>query len=319
MKIALVLGASGLIGGHMIRYLKAKGYRIRAVSRTNRGQYQAIDGDEFLTTDLRFVKPNDWIFDGVNECYNFACEVGGLGFIADKANNAEMLRNSTQIDLAVLEGCRHNSIPKIFFASSACVYNSGKRFYAESDAYPANCSNEFAWQKLFAEHLYQSYADNHGLQVRIGRLFNCYGTGITWKGERAKAVASLCRKIAKAKDGDAIAVWGNGEQMRSFTFVDDAVEGIYRLMQSDVKEPLNIGPAHEVTVRDLVKAISSVAGKMVFCQFDTAKPSGVSRICSDNTLIRARLGWEPKTTIEEGLKTFYPWVEKQVLDDNVKT
>jgi GDP-D-mannose 3', 5'-epimerase len=311
MKTALVLGSSGLIGSHMVRYLKAKDYRVVGVGRTC-PHPETMRDIEFITIDLRFVKPNDWIFDGVQEVYQFASEVGGLGFIANKANNAEILRNSTQIDLAVLEACRHWSIPKVFFASSACVYNFGQRFYKEADAYPANCSNEFAWQKLFAERLYQSYADNYGLQVRIGRLFNCYGTGITWKGERAKVVASICRKIAQAKDGDAISVWGNGEQTRSFTYVDDAVEGIYRLMQSDVKEPVNIGPAHEVTIRDLIEAIKRVSGNIVFCQFDKDKPSGVSRICSDNTLIRARLGWEPKTTIEEGLKTFYPWLVEQL-------
>ena len=320
MKRALVLGSSGLIGSHMTNRLKAEGYFVRGVSRHHPEVTQA---DEYVETDLRCIMCNDPIFKDIDWIFQFACEVGGLGYIENHNNDIEMLRNSMQIDMAVLESAWHcKSIrahsPRVFFASSACVYNvPGKRFYAEGDAYPANCNNEFAWQKLYAERLYLAYARTLGLDVRIGRLFNTYGTGMEWRGGREKSVAALCRKVAEA-DGPAIEVWGNGEQTRSYTHVDDAVEGIWRLMQSDVKIPVNIGPAHEVSIRDLVQAIRRQASKSVMIKFGGG-PSGVSKICSDNTLIRNVLGWEPQITIEQGLETIYPWIEKMVLDRKQKT
>lgn len=314
MKTAVVCGAGGLIGNHMVKRLKREGYFVRALSR-NLPRYEASEADYYWTCDLR--RPQNDMFKDADEVYQFACEVGGLGYIADKSNDADCLRNSTLIDINVLEACCAQKVPKVFFASSACVYNSNKRFYAESDAYPANPNNEFAWQKLFAERLYQAYGDNYGIDIKIGRLFNTYGVGMTWEGGREKAVAALCRKIAEAKEGGVIDVWGSGEQTRSFTYVEDAVEGIWRLMHARTTEPLNIGPSHEVSVRDLIKAISGVAGKQIFCRFGDG-PTGVSRICSDNTAIRLALDWEPSTPVEEGLKTVYPWVEKQVLDRNEK-
>lgn len=321
MKRALVLGASGLIGSHMTNRLKAEGYFVRGVSRR---RPEATTCDEYVEVDLREVMCSDPIFKDIDAVYNFACEVGGLGYIANHNNDIEMLRNSMQIDMAVLEAVWHcKSIyahsPRLFFASSACVYNvPGKRFYAEADAYPANCANEFAWQKLYAERLYQAYSRCYGLDIRIGRLFNTYGVGMAWRGGREKAVAALCRKIAEAKDGGVIEVWGNGEQTRSYMHVDDVVEGIWRLMHSEFTQPLNIGPAHEVTIRDLVKAIRSHASKSILMKFSNG-PSGVSKICSDNTLIRKALEWEPHITIEQGLETVYPWIEKMVLDLRTRT
>lgn len=315
MKTVLVLGASGLIGSHMANRLKAEGYFVRGVSRR---QPEITQCDEYIESDLRIVQITDSMFKDVSEVYQLACEVGGLGYITDHNSDIELLRNSTQIDMAVLEACwmqklLTGKLPKVFFASSACVYNiPGKRFYSESDVYPANCSNEFAWQKLYAERLYQAYARIYGLDIRIGRLFNTYGTGMTWRGGREKSVAALCRKIAEAKDGGVIEVWGGGEQTRSYMHVADAVEGIWRLMQHPhSSEPLNIGPAYEVTIRDLIKAISRQASKSVFSSFGGG-PSGVSKICSDNTRIRQVLGWEPKITIEQGLETVFPWVQEQV-------
>lgn len=315
MKRALVTGASGLIGSHLVIRLKAEGYHVIGVSRR---KPTVTDADDYVEVDLREVMLNDPMFRGIDEVYQFACEVGGIGYIANPANDVEMLRNSTQIDIAVLEACQHQKIsrkpPKIFFASSACVYNSGKRFYAEADAYPANCANEFAWQKLYAERLYQAYARSYGLDIRIGRLFNTYGIGMAWRGGREKSVAALCRKIAETPDHGVIDVWGSGEQTRSYTYVDDAVEGIWRQMQHsglNANQPINIGPAHEVSIRELIKAISDIAAKKVFCKFGDG-PSGVSKICSDNGRIRQVLGWEPSIPIEEGLKTVYPWIKDAV-------
>lgn len=319
MKTALVTGASGLIGSYMVNRLKTEGYHVRGVSRHKPEITQA---DEYTEVDLREIMPSDPIFKDVDYIFQFACEVGGLGYIANSANDVEMLRNSTMIDIAILEAARHFTIlakptPKVFFASSACVYNvPGKRFYAETDAYPANCANEFAWQKLYAERLYQSYARIYGIDIRIGRIFNTYGEGMTWRGGREKSVAALCRKIAEAKDGGVIEGWGNGEQTRSYTYIDDCIEGIWRLMQyphPGASEPLNIGPASEVTIRDLIKAISRQARKTVFSRFGDG-PTGVSKICSDNKRILEKLKWEPSIPIEQGLETVFPWVEKQVLD-----
>ena len=321
MKRALVCGASGLIGSHMIKRLKAEGYFVRGVSRR---QPTVTQCDEYVETDLREIMCNDPIFKDIDWVMQFACEVGGLGYIENHNNDIEMLRNSMQIDMAVLEAAWHcKSIrahsPRVFFASSACVYNvPGKRFYVEDDAYPANCNNEFAWQKLYAERLYLAYARTLGLDIRIGRLFNTYGVGMEWHGGREKSVAALCRKIAEAADGAAIEVWGNGEQTRSYTHVDDAVEGIWRLMNSHFTQPLNIGPAHEVSIRDLVQAIRRQASKSLLLKFGEG-PSGVSKICSDNALIRLALDWEPQITIEQGLETIYPWIEKMVLDRKQKT
>ena len=316
MKKAIVCGAGGLIGSYMVRQLKLEGYYVIGLSRSQ-PKYEESKADEFWTVDLRYLQANDPFFAAVDVCYNFACEVGGLGYIADKANDTEVLRNSMLIDFNVLEACRHSGVRQVFFSSSACVYNiPGKRFYVETDAYPANCSNEFAWQKLYAERVYQSYARTYGMDIRIGRLFNTYGIGMAWRGGREKSVAALCRKVAEAQDGGVIDVWGHGDQTRSYMHVDDAVEGIWRLMQysrPNANEPLNIGPAEEVTVRDLIRAISRQAGKHVFSRFGEG-PVGVSKICSDNTLIRAKLKWEPKITVERGLETVYPWVEKEVLD-----
>lgn len=316
MKTAIVCGSAGFLGQHMVARLIAEGYHVRGLSRSvMHGPYEWASDHEFYTLDLRRLLPSDPFFQNVSEVYQFACEVGGLGYIADRNNDAEVLRNSTLIDMNVLDACRFNKVPKVFFASSACVYNiPGKRFYAEADAYPANCSNEFAWQKIYAERLYQAHARIYGMDIRIGRLFNTYGAGMTWQGGREKSVAALCRKIAEAKDGGVIDVWGGGEQTRSYMYVSDAVEGIWRLMQysrPNAGEPLNIGPAHEVTIRDLIRAISRQAGKTVFSKFGDG-PTGVSKICSDNTLIRARLKWEPEITIEQGLETTYPWIKEQV-------
>jgi GDP-D-mannose 3',5'-epimerase len=313
MKQALVLGAGGFLGSHMVDRLKAEGYHVTGVSRR---VPPCTTADYFIEQDLCGMLSSDPMFKGVDEVYQFACEVGGLGYIANKNYEVEILRNSTQIDMNVLAAVHHQYSlgrkPKLFFASSGCVYGGNKRFFAESDAYPAQCSNEFAWQKLFAERLYRAYACNLHLDIRIGRLFNTYGPGMAWRGGREKSVAALCRKVAETVNGGTIKVWGSGQQTRSYMHVDDAVEGIWQLMASDVREPVNIGPSSEVTIRDLVQTISRIAGKSVFSEY-TDGPTGVSRICSDNTLIRQLLGWEPTIPIEEGLQNAYEWVEKEVL------
>ena len=308
MKRAVDCGANGLIGSHLCHRLSKDGYYVVGLSRS-KWRHGENPCDDYWCCDLR--DQHFSIFQRGDCVFQLACEVGGVGYITLHENDATMLRNSTLIDLNVLDACRHYEIPQVFFASSACVYGGAKRFFAESDAYPAKPGNEFAWQKLFAERLYRSYAESYGMQVRIGRLFNTYGVGMTWEGGREKSVAALCRKIAEARAYTAIDVWGSGEQTRSFMHVDDAVEGIVRLMDTGAQTPINIGPSSEVTIRDLIKTISDIAGKTVMTRF-TDGPVGVSHICSDNTIAKLALGWEPSITVEEGLKTVYPWVKEQV-------
>jgi len=313
MKTAVVCG-SGFIGTHLVRRLKQDGYFVRALSRSphNRPHSGFDYSDEYWCCDLR--QPQPQFFEGVDFVYQMACEVGGLGYITDRDNDADMLRNSTQIDLAVLEACRFaKPVPKIFFASSACVYPAGKAAFAEEDAFPAQPSNAFAWQKLFAETLYRSYARKYDMDIRIGRLFNCYGKGMTWEGGREKVVAALCRKVAMADwRHDTVEVWGDGDQRRSFTHVDDAVEGICRLMAADYVAPLNIGPAASVSISDLYRTICAVAQKPVPFKY-VKGPVGVPSICCDTTRLRQVLDWAPQITVAEGLKTTYPWVEQKVL------
>ncbi len=299
----------------MVRRLKAEGYYVRGLSR-HQPRYWKSEADDYWTCDLRDTHVS--MFDGFSSVYNLGCHVGGLGFIINRPHHADILRDSTLIDINVLDACKTAKVPKVFFASSACVYNSNKRFFTEGNAYPADPINEFAWQKLFAERLYSSYAENHGIDVKIGRIFNTYGVGMTWEGGREKSVAALCCKVAEAKQGGVVHVWGSGQQTRSFTHVDDCVEGIWRLMQSECKLPMNIGPQQEVSIMELAVTIAKTAGKDVFFIYEGSKPTGVPKICSDNTAIRKALGWEPTITIEEGLKMVYPWVAQRVLDGNGK-
>ena len=292
----------------MVRRLKSEGYFVRGLGRSQ--WHQPTSGfnycDEYWCCDLR--QPQPQFFCDVDEVYNFACEVGGLGYIADKRNDFEILRNSTAIDLALFDSVGAGDL-KIFFASSACVYPAGKDAFKELDASPEQPSNAFARQKLFAEKLYQA----SGLDVRIGRLFNCYGRGMTWTGGREKAVAAICRKVAEAEHmHGTIEVWGNGDQRRAFLYVDDAIEGIRRLMNSTSSDPINIGPAKSYSVSELVQLVGRISGKHFVYKYVDG-PVGVPSICCDTTLLKQKLGWEPVTPLEEGLKVAYPWIEQKVL------
>lgn len=308
MKRAVVCGAGGLLGAHMAKRLKSEGYFVRGLGRSP--WHQPTNGfcfaDEYWCCDLH--QPHPQFFGDMEEIYQFACEVGGLGYIADSSNDLAMLRNSTQIDLAILDSCEARK-HKVFFASSACVYPAGNKVFKETDVSPEQPSNAFARQKLFAEKLYQA----SGLDVRIGRLFNCYGRGMTWWGGREKAVAAICRKVAETEHmHGTIEIWGNGDQRRSFLYVDDAIEGIRRLMQSDFSQPINIGPTKSYSVSELVQLIGRISGKHFVYKYVDG-PTGVPSICCDTTLLKQTLDWEPATTLEEGLKVAYPWVEQKVL------
>lgn len=332
MKRCLVIGGAGFIGTHLIKRLKADGHWVRAVDRKS-PEFEASIADEFWHMDLRYTLPSDPMFNKIDEVYQLACEVGGLGYIMNRNNDADMLRNSMQINLNVLEACRWQRVPKVFFASSACVYptmpiemfeyRSGRmlsevgavpiyRALREEDAYPAHPDNEYAWEKLFAERLYDAYARNYDMQVRIARFHNCYGSLGTWTGGREKAPAAIMRKVAEAEDGTWLQVWGNGTATRSFMYVDDAVEGTVRLMASDFQQPVNIGSSEMVTVDVLVDVVCEVAGKKLVKKHVEGPPVGVQGRNSDNMLIAAKLGWAPLISLREGIKKTYPWIARQV-------
>lgn len=329
IKRALVCGGAGFIGGHLVRRLKEEGRWVRSVDR-KQPEFASSPADESLTKDLRWLSPSDWLFEDIDEVYQLAAEVGGLGYIMDSANDAEMLANSMRINLSVLDACRQAAVGKIFFASSACVYPSLSKYTyietllttdrglitrqegcREQDAYPAHPDNEYAWEKLFAERLYDSYARNFGMEIHIGRFHNCYGPMGTWRGGREKAPAAICRKVAEAEPGGEIDIWGDGTQQRSFMYVDDAVEGMLRLMASDFGGPVNIGSQEMVTIRELVEAVSAIANKDVTIKHIDGSV-GVHGRNSDNTLIQAKLGWSPQISLVDGLLETYPWIEEQV-------
>lgn len=328
MKKTVVCGAAGFIGGHLVKRLKADGCYVVGLDR-KQPEFEKSAADEFFTTDLRRVASTDWFFSGVDEVYQLAAEVGGLGFIMDHDNDALMLRNSALINLHVLEACRQQKVPKIFFASSACVYPDlpGAPGFThigswkvkdephiacrESDAYPAQPDNEYAWEKVFSERLYAAYALNYGISAHIGRLHNCFGTLGTWRGGREKAPAAVCRKVAEADNPGRVQVWGDGTQTRSFMYVDDAVEGIVRLMASAFQGPVNIGSAEMVSVDELVQIVAEIAGKEISINHIEG-PVGVRGRNSDQTLIRQKLGWEPSIPLRIGLKATYKWISEQV-------
>jgi GDP-D-mannose 3', 5'-epimerase len=321
-KTAIVCGGNGFIARHLIRRLKRDGYYVKAFGRHSPSKHLA---DEYITCDLRFLKPFDPLFNGADEVYQLACEVGGLGYILDPANDVDMLTNSLRVNLNVLDACYYHRIPKVFYASSACVYPTvlmaTNKFWTEvplgacfeSDAYPARQDiGEHAWEKLTSERIYLAYGRRYGMQVRIARYHNTFGPECTWQEPRAKVIAALCRKVAELPDsGGIIKCWGNGNQVRSFVHVEDVIEGTVRLMASDFQEPINIGSNYGITIEKLIYVIAEIAGKPVGIEYVDG-PVGVRGRNSDNSLIKEKLGWEPSIPLSEGLVGTYRWVAEQV-------
>lgn len=325
MKTALVCGAGGFIGHHMVKRLKVEGYWVRGVD-LKYAEFEKTGADEFHIADLR--EPRAWVFlaphsDVFDEVYQFAANMGGMGFLGDAGNDAQTMRDNALINLRTVDACSSALIPgkkpKVFFASSACVYPDMSNDFrarrsecAESDAYPANPDLEYGWEKLFSERLYQAYAHKHGFEVRIGRFHNVYGPLGTWQGGREKAPAALCRKIAAEPPGGSLEIWGDGRQQRSFMYVDDAIEGVRRLMQSEWKLPINLGSSEMVTVDELVDVICTVSGRNL-ARRHVPGPVGVRGRNSDNTLIAEKLNWQPSISLRDGLEKTYKWIEQQVL------
>ena len=311
MRRCLVLGANGHIGIALVNYLKAEGSFVRGVGR---GSARHIaDADEYNRADLRFDAPPRH-FEGIDEVYQLAAEVGGLGYLLDQRNDLKILTANTMINLNVLEACVSARVGRVFFASSACVYPDRQFPLRETDAYPAAPQNEFGWSKLYCERLYAAYSRTFPLPVRIGRLHQVYGPGAEWREPRAKVVASLCRKIAELPpEGGEVPIWGDGTQQRSLTYITDAVEGIVRLMRSELVGPVNLGSEDAVSVKSLALLLGVAAGKAARVAPGAPGPVGARvRLCN-GTLAMERLGWIPAVPLSDGLATTYAWVEQQVL------
>ena len=311
----LVTGAGGFIGHHMTKYLKAKGYWVRGVD-IKWPSYGKTAADEFEILDLRRWPNCLQATRGVDHVYNFAANMGGIGFI--ETVHGEIMHDNVLINTHMLEAARVQGVKRYFYSSSACVYATYKQKtpdvegLKESDAYPADPDNEYGWEKLYTERLCLNYAKDYGMTTRITRFHNIYGPLGTFDGGREKSPAAICRKIALAEDGGTIEIWGDGKQTRSYCYIDDCVEGVYRLMHSDFGDPLNIGSEEKVSINALVDMVASIAGKQIHRKHDLTKPQGVRGRNSENSLIRKVLAWEPATPLEKGMEKTYRWIESEI-------
>ena len=311
----LVTGAGGFIGHHLVKRLKADGHWVRGVD-IKEPEYEATAADDFQLLDLRRWENCLEATKDIDQVYNLAADMGGIGYIT--AFMADISRNNILINAHMLEASRMNAVKRFLFSSSACVYAQNKQKSAdvtplkEEDAHPADPEPGYGWEKLFTEKLCEYYAHDYGFETRTVRFHNVYGPLGTYDGGREKSPAAISRKIALAEDGGEIEVWGDGNQTRSYMYVDDCVEGLIRLMASDFREPLNLGTDELISINGLVDLIADIAGKKIRKRHDTTKAQGVRGRNSDNSLLRRVLGWEPSISLREGLEKTYPWIEAQV-------
>lgn len=315
MEHVLITGAAGFIGHHLVTYLKERGYWVRGVD-IKHPEYTAIDADEFEILDLRQWESCLQATRGIDHVYALAADMGGMGFISQ--NHATILRNNSLIDLHTLEASRVNGVSRFLYTSSACVYPDHLQHEAnvtplrEEDAYPADPQDAYGWEKLMAERACQYYAKEFGMETRLVRFHNVYGPYGTFDGGREKAPAALCRKVAEAPPGGEIEIWGDGEQTRSFCYIDDCLEGIYRIMLSDSSDPLNLGTDRLVSINELASMIIEISEKPGLRLRHVAGPQGVRGRNSDNTRLRELLGWEPSISLEIGMVSTYRWVAEMV-------
>jgi GDP-D-mannose 3', 5'-epimerase len=311
----LVTGAGGFIGHHLIKYLVSEGYWVRGVDIKS-PEYEPTAAHEFELLDLRRFDNCLIATRGVSQVYGLAADMGGIGFI--ETNKGVIVRNNTLINLHTIEAARVNGVDRYLYTSSACIYPGYRQTSSdvaplkESDAYPADAEDGYGWEKLYMERICRHYSEDFGLDTRVVRFHNIFGPLGTYDGGREKSPAAICRKVALAESGDSIEVWGDGEQTRSYCYIDDCVEGIYRLMQSNFTEPLNLGQDRMISINELVDIVAEIAGKRIGKTYDRTKPQGVRGRNSDNSLLRRTLGWEPQISLEQGLANTYHWISEQL-------
>ncbi len=317
MKAALVSGGGGFIGSHLVKRLKREGYWVRAVD-LKFPEFSPTEADDFIIADLRNPENcRDAVDRKFDEVYQLAADMGGAGYIFTGENDADIMHNSAIINLNMLEACKNRNISRVFYSSSACMYpeeNQTSRMAPvtrEDSAYPANPDSEYGWEKLFSERLYLAYNRNYGMSNRVARYHNIFGPEGTWEGGKEKAPAALCRKIAEAPAGGSIEMWGDGEQTRSFLYIDECLEGTTRLTRSAFAGPVNIGSEEMVSINQLASLIMDVAGKRLTIEHIPG-PLGVRGRNSHNELIQKSLGWRPSESLRDGLMKLYPWIESEV-------
>jgi nucleoside-diphosphate-sugar epimerase len=338
MKTALVLGAGGFIGSHLVRKLKEEGFWVRGVD-LKRPEFYPTFADDFLTYDLRDPRNVEAAMrlEGYNgsplpcqyhkhpfseelafdEVYQLAADMGGAGYIFSGENDANVMHNSAMINLNVAEWASKYKVKRVFYSSSACMYPEHNQLdpnnpnCEESSAYPANPDSEYGWEKLFSERLFLAFARNYGLQVRIARFHNIFGPQGTWKGGKEKAPAAMCRKVAETPDGGEIEVWGDGQQTRSFLYIDECIDGVLRLTRSDFEGPVNIGSEEMISINDLAKMAIDISGKNIKIK-NVPGFTGVRGRNSDNKLIQEKLGWAPNYPLIDGMSKTFSWINKQV-------
>jgi GDP-D-mannose 3',5'-epimerase len=312
----LVNGAGGFIGHHLVKYLKRQGYWVRGVD-IKYPEYEATIADEFELLDLRRWANCLQAVRGINQVYNLAANMGGIGFI--ETHKAEIVHDNILINIHMLEAARLNNIDRYFYTSSACIYPGYRQKdtdvtpLKEEDAYPADAEDGYGWEKLYTERACRHYYEDYGLKTFVVRFHNIYGPLGSYDGGREKSPAAICRKVALAKPVDEIEVWGDGKQTRSYCYINDCVEGIYRLMQSAHHEPLNLGTDQLVSINELVDIIAKIGGKRITKRYDMTKPQGVRGRNSDNTRLRKVLNWEPQISLEKGLELTYRWIYNELV------
>ena len=320
-KRVLVCGAGGFIGTHLVERLKAEGCWVRGVDLKN-PEFSDSAADDFIVGDLREPRicaaAIDHRFD---EVYQLAADMGGAGYIFTGEHDAALMYNSALVNLNVLQSCRRHNVGRVFYSSSACMYPAYNQMetespnLAEDSAYPAQPDSEYGWEKLFSERLYLAFHRNYGMAVRIARFHNIFGPLGTWTGGREKAPAALCRKVAEAEPAGEIEIWGDGEQTRSFLYIDECLEGVARLVRSNWTGPVNIGSDEMVSIADLARLVMDCADKPLGIRYIDG-PTGVRGRNSDNRLIEKMLGWRPRASLREGLEKTYPWIAEQVAESS---
>lgn len=317
-KTAIVCGAGGFIGGHLVKRLKEEGFWVRGVDlKTN--EYGNDYADDFIIDDLRSAALCASLFDReINEVYQLAADMGGAGYIFTGEHDADVMQNSATINLNMAEECRKNKVKKVFYSSSACMYPAYNQLdpenpkCSEESAYPAAPDSEYGWEKLFSERLYLAYWRNYKLEVRIARFHNIFGPQGTWKGGKEKAPAAICRKVAESANEAEIEIWGDGKQTRSFLYIDECIDAIRMLVNSNFTGPVNVGSEEMIAINDLVKMVAKVAGKTINIK-NIPGPTGVRGRNSDNKLIREKLNWAPSRPLIEGISKTYEWINNQIL------